>query len=353
MHPLLARAQRDGTPLIDGEMATFVWHGTSAPQLIGDFNGWGWGEAGPITLAQADAEVWTYSLHLPREAYIEYTYTPDYQDKQRPRLPDPFNKRRITNGMGKFNQFFDMPAAQHVPAWRGDLQGTVTQHLLTHDYLLAGGKRDVWLYKPPTRKHTPLLVVYDGKDYLTRARVLHIIEHLVNANQLPPLSVALVQNGRAARFVEYNASETTLMMVTELVLPLAQHHLRLLDPHKQHGAFGVLGASMGGLMALYTGLRLPNLFGHIISQSGAFQFGFQEVPPLVTELVHSKKPRLRIWQDVGQFEWLLDTNRAFNQVLHERGYTVTYKEYAGGHNYTSWRDQLPSALRAVFGNGGS
>ena len=60
--------------------------------------------------------------------------------------------------------------------------------------------------------------------------------------------------------------ESTLLFVAAQVLPLARAHLNLLDPAKHPGAYGVLGASMGGLMALYTGLRLPRIFGHVLSQ---------------------------------------------------------------------------------------
>ena len=62
----------------------------------------------------------------------------------------------------------------------------------------------------------------------------------------------------------------------ECVLPLAAERLRLLDARTLPGAYGVLGVSMGGLMALYLGLRLPQVFGRVLSQSGAFWSGPQQ-----------------------------------------------------------------------------
>ena len=38
---LLDRAQIEGTPLIEGNRATFVWEGETAPGLVGDLSGWG------------------------------------------------------------------------------------------------------------------------------------------------------------------------------------------------------------------------------------------------------------------------------------------------------------------------
>jgi hypothetical protein len=41
MHPLIQRAQHEGTPLFDGEQVTFVWQGDTQPSLMGDFTAWG------------------------------------------------------------------------------------------------------------------------------------------------------------------------------------------------------------------------------------------------------------------------------------------------------------------------
>jgi enterochelin esterase family protein len=147
------------------------------------------------------------------------------------------------------------------------------------------------------------------------------------------------------------------MFVSRLALPLAQGHLRLIDIEQQPGAYGVLGASMGGLMALHTGLRLPSIFGHVISQSGAFQFmPLDTVEPLPHTLIKALAPqisdRLRIWQDVGTMEWLLDSNRATHTLLKDQGYDVIYREFHTGHNYPAWRNILPEALTALYGVGG-
>jgi enterochelin esterase-like enzyme len=37
---------------------------------------------------------------------------------------------------------------------------------------------------------------------------------------------------------------------------------------------------------------------------------------------------------------LLQSNRKMHKLLEQKGYEVTYREYNGGHNYTSWRDDL-------------
>jgi enterochelin esterase family protein len=35
-------------------------------------------------------------------------------------------------------------------------------------------------------------------------------------------------------------------------------------------------------------------------------------------------------------------------LLTEAGYTLTYREYNGGHNYTAWREEVWRGLEALF-----
>lgn len=353
-HKLLTRARKEGTPLIDGNRATFVWQGEAAPQLLGDFNGWGY-MAPPVNLQQEGRGVWAHTLKLDPAAYIEYAYFTDIGEGER--VPDPFNKRHSSNGIGSHNHYFDMPASRHTTLFRPRrdvARGKVTQHLLSHSYLLAGAKRDVWLYRPPSvstpnNDPVPLVVVYDGNDYLRRQNIHHIIDNLIAQGRIRPLALALLGNGKQARLIEYTCSETTLAWVVGDVLELAQQELNLLDLRQHPGAYGVLGASMGGLMALYTALRLPLVFGNVLSQSGAFTLEIMKQPALINTMVeHFVGEPLNIWMDCGMYEFLIAANREMYPLLKSKGHQVTYREYAGGHNIISWRDELPHAFESMF-----
>jgi enterochelin esterase-like enzyme len=339
----LTRAQREGTPLIDGEQVTFVWEGKTAPRLIGDFTNWA-----TENLKQAAPGLWTHSTNLPRDAYIEYAYLMDGE-----RVPDPFNKRLITNGIDAMNHYFSMPDAVHttlVKNPRGGLRGKLTRHMLDGGIMTAGGKRPLWLYQPPTDQSCPLLVVWDGKDYATRAKLPIIVDNLITQGRIEPLALAMPQHGGRARFVEYMCNDATLGFLMFYVLPYAKQYLNLLEIETRPGAFGILGASMGGLMALYTGLRLPHIFGRVISQSGGFGFEINGQESVIFDLVRQARSKpSHISMDVGRYEWLLPSNRKILDVLQSSGYKVAYQEYNGGHNYTAWRDQIPDELAATFG----
>ena len=344
---LLERAQREGTPLIDGETVTFVWQGPDAPQLIGDFNNWGWGLGKPLEMLKVGPEVWAQSVKIPLDAYIEYTYI---QDGRRPR--DPFNPRLVDNGIGMVNQFFRMPASEPTPLIkkrRSVPHGTLTRHMLDGGQLVVGGHRAVHLYQPPAGEPTPLLVVFDGQDYLRRARLPYIVDNLIAQGRIRPISLALVEHGGQARFVEYMCNESTIAFLLRHVVPLALAHLNLLDIADHPGAYGVMGTSMSGLMALYTGVRVPEVFGRVLCQSGSFAFEVLHHESVIFDLVerHDARP-VNIWMDVGRFEFLVPSNQRMYNLLREKGYQVAYNEFPGEHNYTSWRDDLWRGLEALF-----
>lgn len=83
--------------------------------------------------------------------------------------------------------------------------------------------------------------------------------------------MAFLSNGEEYRGVEYACSDATIMWLDNIILPLARKKLNLVDVKDQRGAFGVMGASFGGLMSMYTGLRMSETFGKVISQSGVFR----------------------------------------------------------------------------------
>lgn len=352
---LLERAKQEGTPLIDGEDVTFVWEGERAPYLIGDFNEWDNPEKPKLPMREHVPGVWTLTMQFTPGAYLEYSYIDDMGDPES-RLADPFNKRRISNGMGKYNNFFDMPEAKHtrlIRRKRGITAGEITQHTLDASHFVIFGKeRKLWLYHPPVTEKVPLLVVYDGRDYLRRARLPQIVDNLIAQGRIRPIALAMVAHAGKARFLEYFSNDGMLNMLTMGVLPVAYNHLNLISFNDHPGAHGVLGASMGGLQALYTGLRLPGIFGKVISQSGAFDFDpTSNTEAIIKVLVRSAPKRdLQIWQDVGRYEWLLASNREMRDLLRECGYNPTYQEFDAGHNYTGWRDMLPEALETLFGS---
>jgi len=348
----IRRAFESGNPVVQGNRATFFWEGNYAPQLISDLNGW---ESKPkpfkrlpAALKSAAAQtVWSCALTVPRDAYVEYAL---YDPFTREKLLDPLNGHSVSNGMGSRNNFFYMPETMPSPfsMRRADVRtGTLTRHRVGTDFLQDDGERDVYLYKPPTGGAVPLLIVYDGNDYLHRAKLATIVDNLIAEKRIRPIAMAFLQNGKSRRNVEYMCSDATIHWLDREILPLAHEHLRLIDVEEHPGAYGVLGASAGGLMSMYTGFRMPEIFGNVICQSGVFGLDGRDFA--VVDLVRYGQARdLKIWMDVGTLDELLEDNRRMVALLDKRQYHVIYREFSAAHNYTAWRDDVWRGLEAMF-----
>ncbi|CAG1012787.1 Enterochelin esterase [Anaerolineales bacterium] len=344
-HPLLEKAKEQGNPIIEGNQVTFVWQGKSAPRLIDDVHGW---EEHPQRMKRIAKELWGYSMELPSDTYLEYTF---YEPQTKQRITDPLNTNTVYNGLGSYNHFFSMP--EHSPTPLAEFRkkishGKVTRHVVDTWLLADDGQREVYLYRPPVKEAVPLLVVYDGADYLERAKLNVIVDNLIHQKQIQPIALAFLQNGGDRRAAEYACSDATIMWLDNVVLPLARKHLKLLDVKTHRGAYGVMGASFGGLMSAYTGLRMPEIFGKVISQSGVFESEGRDFA--VVDLIRTRQSReIKLWMDVGCFDSLLEDNRRLQPILQENGYNVTYREFSGGHNYTCWQNEVGTALQEMFG----
>jgi enterochelin esterase family protein len=337
--PKLVQARRLGTPLIDRSTVTFVWEGDRRIQVIGDWTGW---ESAPMPLRGRATGVSALTLDFPEDAYLEYSFWDPQTGEQ---VADPLNGTRVADGMGGTNQYFSMPDRPANPLIRrgGDVPaGSITKHRVATRELVARNSRTVSLYSPPTKAAVPLLVVFDGSEYLQRGKLAQIVDNLIAERRMQPVAMALVDNGGSARKAEYACSDGTLAFLEQVVMPLAYEELNLLP-----GPHGILGASMGGLMGLWSAVRRPDLFDNVLSQSGAFTLDGFEMAAF--DLVrHLPVAPIRVWMDVGRFESFRQASRLMNELLEQRGYDVNYREYPAGHNFTSWRDDVWRGLEHVY-----
>ena len=341
---IIQRALKKGNPVVDVDHAIFIWEGESAPYLTSDLNQWDdhpkrFKRVSPRLIPDSAKSIWSCTLSLPRDAYVEYAF---YDSVTQKTFLDPLNKKSVSTGMGNRNNFFYMPETMPSPfaMRRADVSGgALTTHRVDTGLLRDDYERTIYLYRPPVKEPVPLLIVYDGQDYLQRGKLPMIVDNLIADKRIQPIAMAFLPSGGRWRSVEYACSDATINWVEQIVLPVAQEQLNLLDIKKYPGSYGVLGASFGGLMSLYTGLRLPDIFGKVLSQSGISAMDGRDFATV--DLVKYKHARdIQIWMDVGKLDSLLEDNRRMSALLNENGYNVRYREFSGGHNYTAWRDDV-------------
>jgi enterochelin esterase-like enzyme len=131
----------------------------------------------------------------------------------------------------------------------------------------------------------------------------------------------------------------------------------------------ITGSSAGGLATAFLALERPDLFGNVLSQSGAFWRGNEGSNGPLFEWVTSRyaaapKRQIRFFLDVGSTEYhgamneaapsILDANRRLRGVLTAKGYAVDCFEVPGGiHAPESWRLRLPIGLARLAGGFGA
>src|ERR1051325_9547245 len=76
---LIQRAKDSGNPVIQNNRATFFWEGDSAPHLISDLTDWeehprAFKRLSSTLTSAADKAIWSCSLTVPRDAYVEYAF---------------------------------------------------------------------------------------------------------------------------------------------------------------------------------------------------------------------------------------------------------------------------------------
>lgn len=327
-------------PVIDGQRVIFTLQSKEQPVMAGDFNLWDF-ENG-VRLEQVSQDMWKMELEFPLDTYMEYSFAVNGQ-----RTLDPCNPNKVNNGTGDINNYFYMSRSAPSPyKIRKSVRGMTTEHKIVDDVRLLDSHRKIYLYQPDHHQPCDLLVVYDGYDYLKRGYIVSIVDQMITTGIIRPVALALIPSTKA-RFVEYAGNDSTVSFVLNKVIPLARKNLNLIDIDKNPGAFCILGASMGGMMALYTSLRAPQVFGKVICQAGAFRMYGEDFS--IFDLVDREQvPQIKIWMDIGRYDFLYSINQRMHSILIEKGYDVKYHEVNGGHNYTTWRNNLPQGLEYFF-----
>lgn len=260
------------------------------------------------------------------------------------------------------------PASPWVTRREGVAAGNVQQFKVPSK--IYGASRRVWVYTPAgydKSRRTPydLLVCFDGADHRDDGSIPlpTILDNLIAAGKLPPLVVLLVDNGTGAqRITELGNSARFVQSLAEELLPgLRQGWNVTSDPQRVI----VSGFSVGGLAAAYVAYKRPDLFGNVLSQSGAFWRGDEasNSPPyewLAEQFRNSPKLPLRFYLEVGALETaraigtgptFIETNRRLRDVLKAKGYPIFYKEVPGArHENVHWKNEIADGLLWLAGD---
>lgn len=324
----------------------------------------------------AGSDIWFRSFEVPDSTRLSYQLAfdvPDVPGTKRDRRiailsnakADPLNRHRWpAEATDAYNQesVLELDGAPPQPwlAAKGSPAGVLDR--LSVESRLLGNRRDITIYRPagfdPAREDTILLFVFDADQYLERVPVPRILDNVIAAGAVPPVVAVFIANpDREARARELPANPAFADFMASELYPLVVKETGL----KVSAARTVLaGSSYGGLASATVAMRHPEIFGNVLSMSGSFWWSPPGTPEDRQEHVAgliAKGPKLplRFFLSAGLFEGahgaagILDTSRHLRDVLEAKGIPVTYRDYAGGHDYLVWQGVLPDGLIALFG----
>ena len=240
-------------------------------------------------------------------------------------------------------------------------------------------QRDVIVYLPasyeeqPTRRF-PVLYMHDGQNLFDPAtsfvpgmdwKVAQTADHLIATAAVRPLIIVGIYNAGKARTNEYTptkvprtgggrADEYGKFLFKEL-MPFIQREYRVDSAAR---STGIGGSSLGGLISLYLGLNLPDVFGQIAALSPSVWWDQRVILSTAASLKFATRPR--IWLDAGTNEGprTLQDVEQLRDLLLQKGWRLGddlhYRCIEGAeHNEAAWALRVGPFLQFLYPAGES
>jgi enterochelin esterase family protein len=409
LHPLLAKLREEPegepafwarmaverTPLIEPDPAspghsvvTFVFRDPEADHVV--FNDSVFGEVVDTVMDRiAGTATWFIAYRYRNDVRLTYSFTPNvplvsmkaadqapytaFFDflRTHPPTPDPSARETFVSDAGEglpgsvasVVSLPDAPDQSVIEMRESVARGRIESHLLRSAVL--DNERRIWVYTPPgyaaDERAYPMLVVFDGGPALTVMPTPRVLDNLLADGHIAPAIAVFVDNAsETSRNEELPCSEAFARFVEIELVPWVREHYAVSRDAKD--GF-MTGTSYGGLASMWLGYRLPHLFGNVISQSASLWWGpgcdlakplsLRSYEPewLIDQYERSPRLPLRVWLEFGLMELddlMIRPSRRMAAVLREKGYDLTYNEFAASHDWAHWRVSLAQALATML-----
>jgi len=235
-------------------------------------------------------------------------------------------------------------------------------------------QRDLIVYLPPgydqrSPRVFPILYLHDGQNLFDGAtsfipgmdwHVGHTADRLIHGGQVAPLIIVGIYNVGKQRLGEYTPTSVPRLgggqanryakFLLEEVRPFLQERYRVSGSVENTG---IGGSSLGGLVSLYLGLRLPHVFGKIAALSPSVWWNERVI--LRFAAAAPVQPIPRIWLDAGTREGgcTVEDAERFRDILLRKGWQLGrdlhYERVEGAeHNEAAWSRRVGPFLQFLF-----
>ncbi|HJP59677.1 MAG TPA: alpha/beta hydrolase-fold protein [Gemmatimonadaceae bacterium] len=397
------RVAKEGSPLVEPidanyDLVTFVWRAVTDTRNVflratlgvpDEPNG------RTYAFQRLDStDIWFLTLKVPKGARFLYRLEPnrawssDFSPVTAQR--DPYNPRARCPGDGSkyscssIGELPDAPAQPLFVRTPGLPAGKVERKTIRS--ALQNVERPLTIYTPANydseKQPLALLVLFDGDDFLDTDdwHGLEIWDNLIAQKKIPPTVVVMVHNLPGRRLFDLVDNATFGDFMAKELIPWVHAHYKV-SRSAAHTVVG--GASAGGLAAAYMGIAHPEVFGNVLSMSGAFWWSPahnggicagacatpNERPTVINRdattelnwvaqlaLVHPS-PKVRFYLAAGLFEFdedgtggaILEETRHLRDILRAQHNKVFYEQFPSGHDGQSWPAMMANGLQRLLG----
>ena len=341
-----------GTPLVENTLVTFVWYGDAPHGVILNLN--------KVTdmLDPADTRLESIAgtglhaltLDMPTEWMGTYNYSIPGSELPAPALHGGADREMF--GMLRASAVEDPRAREYVGAvgflgnarlavargrdadravLSGDTEGIRVAQVMSP---VNGAELTAWTWKPADDvAPAARLVVLDGETWVNQYPLVSALQEV----PVPIHAVFIESGGPQQRQLDYTSDADAGYSFIERALGLLGDG--------SGAPVIVVGQSMGGLFALLSGMRHPDLVAAAIAQSPSLWWNggawFDE---------RSRQDGAPAYLQVGAYEWDLerDVHHAA-ALLRAQGKLLGFDMYPGGHDALWWQALLPGVLAEVVG----
>jgi enterochelin esterase-like enzyme len=235
-------------------------------------------------------------------------------------------------------------------------------------------QRDLVVYLPPgydaqPGRHFPVLYLHDGQNLFDGTtsfipgmdwHVGQTADQCIQEERVEPLIIVGIYNAGKQRLGEYTPTRMPRLgggranryakFLLEEVRPFVDSQYRVQQGPERTG---LGGSSLGGLVSLYLGLRLPQTFGRIAALSPSVWWNGRVILRFAASAPVQSLPR--IWLDIGTREGprIVDDVERFRDILIGKGWQLEgnlhYERVEGAeHNEAAWAQRVGPFLQFLF-----
>ncbi|MCX6306582.1 MAG: alpha/beta hydrolase-fold protein [Bacteroidetes bacterium] len=317
----------------------FVYNSAAqSVDMAGDATGWN----PNISFTNIPGTTFRYfSTNYETDARLDYKFVINGSNW----ILDPRNPNTCIGGYGP-NSELRMPGyllPPEIAFYAVIPHGTISDTTFYSSSL--GNSRPVKVYLPPGypsgSNAYPVILFHDGPEYLGLGKTANIFDYLISEHLMTPvIGVFVPPVDRSAEYAGSKIDKFTEFINGELMPVIDARYKTSKDPSRR----AMAGASDGGNISLYIGMKHPEQFGKIAAQSS-------DVIPVISQTFSTgPKLNLELYIDIGTYDIaaLIPMVHGLRDILQAKGYNYQFREWHEGHSWGNWKGHLGLVLMQFF-----